>query len=339
MEVSDEKQVGLRSLIEGLQSQEEWAHKRAEIKQRWLHVMGGLPERELVSYERLATAEEAGHTRHHIRYRTAYGDQVTAYLLIPHTAMPPNGFPAIIALHPTANSGKDDIALRSGREGRRYALELAERGYAVLAPDTITAGERKANGEEFFHTASFDRQYPTWSAVGKMLVDHLYGVDLLSSLAEVDADRIGAIGHSLGGYNAYFLAGMDTRIKAAAVSCGLSTFQGDPDPNRWGKRDWFSHLPQLTELRGEGLIDFDFHEIAALAAPAPLFFWIAQQDQYMPHWQTIGEAAEQLHQLYDYLGAGSLFQSYIGTSAHDFPDEMRSLAYRFLDRMLAQGAH
>jgi len=336
MEANDQKQ-GLRPLLEGLESPNEWERKRAGIKESWLYAMGGLPDRELVFYERLATAAEAGHTRHHIRYSSAYGDQVTAYLLIPHATTPSGGFPAIMALHPTVHSGKDDIALRSGRDGRRYALELVERGYVVLAPDTITAGERKADGEEYFHTASFDKQYPMWSAVGKMLSDHLYGVDLLCSLAEVDSSRIGAIGHSLGGYNAYFLAGLDTRIKAVAVSCGLSTFYGEPDLNRWGKRDWFSHLPRLEEVKKEGKLNFDFHEIAALAAPTPFFCWIAQQDQYMPHWKEIGEAAEQLHLLYDYLGAKSSFQSYIGTSSHDFPDDIRSLAYQFLDRALAQG--
>jgi len=337
MKASDKKQTELRSLTSDLKNLEDWDRKRSKIRQAWLQVVGDLPEREPVQYERLATAAEASHTRYHIRYDTAYGDQVTAYLLIPHASLElPNGFPAVIAMHPTVNTGKDDIALQSGREGRRYALELAERGYVVLAPDTITAGERKAAGEEYFHTALFDRQYPSWSAVGKMLTDHLHGVDLLSSLAEVDSDRIGAIGHSLGGYNAYFLAGMDSRIKAVAVSCGLSTFYGDADPNRWGKRDWFSHLPKLTELINKNKINFDFHEIAALAAPTPFFCWIAQQDQYMPHWQEIGEAAAELYQLYEYLGAGDKFRSYIGTSRHDFPDELRNLAYQFLDSWLKE---
>lgn len=339
MEAFSKRQEGLRSLTGDVQSPADWEHKSDEIRKAWLELAGGLPEREPVRYERLATVVESSHTRHHIRYGTAYGDHVTAYLLIPHVAAPPpSGLPAMIALHPTADTGKDDIALQSGREARRYALELAERGYVVLAPDTITAGERKAAGESYFHTALFDERYPAWSAVGKMLTDHLYGVDLLSGLPEVDANRIGAIGHSLGGYNAYFLAGIDARIKAVAVSCGLSTFYGDADPNRWGKREWFSHLPRLTELKEQNKISFDFHEIASLAAPTPFFCFIAQQDQYMPHWKEIGEAAAELRQLYEYLGYKNRFQAYIGTAEHDFPDELRSLAYQFLDRWLIRKA-
>ena len=335
MKSSEAKTRELAPLMQGLAEPADWERKSGEIRRKWLELMGGLPQREAVRYERLSTTVEASHTRHHIRYDAAYGDQVTAYLLIPHVnPYPAQGLPAVIALHPTANSGKDDIALHSGRASRRYALELAERGYVVLAPDTITAGERKADGTEYFHTALFDEQYPEWSAVGKMLSDHLHGVDLLCSLAEVDTEKIGAIGHSLGGYNGYFLAGMDSRVKAVAVSCGLSTIYGDADSNRWGRRDWFTHLPKVTEMMNQGTISFDFHEIAALVAPAPFFCWIAQQDQYMPHWQEIGQAAEELKQLYEYLDVPDQFQAYIGTAKHDFPDEMRSLAYRFLDRWL-----
>ncbi|MFD0960908.1 alpha/beta hydrolase [Paenibacillus chungangensis] len=328
---------GLVPLLAGLSTQKDWARKRDAILQSWLELVGGLPERAPVHFEQLDSVREANHMRLHIQYDAAYGDKVTAYLLVPYTMSRANAvgkLPAIMALHPTANAGKDDIAVESGREGRRYALELVERGYIVLAPDTITAGERKDDGADYFHTALFDKQYPEWSAVGKMLSDHLHGLDLLCSLPEVDPERVGAIGHSLGGYNAYFLAGMDERVKAVAVSCGLSTFYGDADNNRWGRRDWFSHLPRVTELMRMGKIDFDFHEIAALAAPTPFFCWIAQQDQYMPHWKEISEAASELHLLYEHLNVGDRFQALIGTSRHDFPDSIRQLAYAFLDKWL-----
>ena len=36
----------------------------------------------------------------------------------------------------------------------------------------------------------------------------------------MNADAIGAIGHSFGAYNAYFLAPFDARVKAIVASCG-----------------------------------------------------------------------------------------------------------------------
>ncbi|WP_068777365.1 S9 family peptidase [Paenibacillus sp. FJAT-26967] len=327
----------LASLTAELTDPVQWASKRAAILKQWLELMGGLPERVPVRIDWLSSTSEAAHTRHHIRYDTVHGDQVTAYLLVPHIADGSGAqapLPAVLALHPTADAGKGDIALASGRDGRKYALELVGRGYVVLAPDSITAGERREEGSGFFHTGAFYTRHPEWSAVGKMLADHLQGLDLLCTLPQVDSARIGAIGHSLGGYNAYFLAGVDERVRAVAVSCGLSTFHGDPEPERWGVRSWYTHLPEVTEALAQERLSFDFHEIAALAAPTPFFCWIAQQDTYMPHWQEIGEAAAELHQLYEFLGCGSRLQAVIGTSGHDFPEPVREWAYNFLDHWL-----
>lgn len=330
---------GFKSLTAGLSNPGQWDAKRTLILRQWLELLGGLPERVPVRFTRLSSTLEAAHTRHHIRYDTVYGDTVTAYLLIPHdkdSSRASGPLPAILALHPTANEGKSDIALPTGREDRRYALELVERGYVVLAPDCITAGERREEGTAFFHTEAFYARHPEWSAVGKMLADHLQGLDLLCSMPEVDIGRIGVIGHSLGGYNGYFLAGADDRIKAVAVSCGLSTFHGDPDPQRWGQRSWFTHLPQVTEAFVRDSQQLDFHEIAALVAPKPFFCWIAQQDAYMPHWKEIGEAAAELHELYALLGSGDRLQAVIGTSGHDFPKPVRDWTYNFLDRWLGR---
>jgi pimeloyl-ACP methyl ester carboxylesterase len=60
--------------------------------------------------------------------------------------------------------------------------------------------------------------------MAKMLYDGLRAVDLLASLPEVDAQRIGAAGHSLGGKEALYLAAFDDRVKAAVASeAGIGT--------------------------------------------------------------------------------------------------------------------
>ncbi|GIP32934.1 S9 family peptidase [Paenibacillus sp. J2TS4] len=334
---SDLNSSGIPPLLERVESQDQWLHKRSRIFDRWMEVVGGLPSREPIQYEVLSESQESDHLRLHLVYKTAYGDKVPAYLLIPSDGSAlaqGKRYPAVLALHPTAPEGKDDVATPSGREGRKYGLELVSRGYVVLAPDTITAGERVYAGSEPYQTAPFYEQYKEWSAVGKMMTDHQYGLDLLTTLDYVDPERIGAIGHSLGGYNAFFLAGADERIKAVVSSCGFSTFAGDEEMHRWGQRDWFSHLPVVSQEAEKGRVPFEFHEIAALAAPTPFFNWSAQQDRIFPHWKLILEALGELDKLYKWMGAEQAFVSLMGNSGHDFPDEIRLLAYRFLDRWL-----
>jgi fermentation-respiration switch protein FrsA (DUF1100 family) len=331
-------QNGVPKLLDQIASREQWEDRRERIRHTWMDCIGGIPERRPVSCRILSEVREADHIRRHIVYDSVMGDKVTAFLLLPleitsGTCMNKR-FPAILALHPTADTGKMDIATALGRDNRRYGLELANRNYIVLAPDAISAGERVYEEAEPFQTAPFYQQHPTWSVVGKMIADHMQGIDLLCSLDDVDPERIGVIGHSLGGYNAFFLAGVDRRVKAIVSSCGFSTFAGDPTPDRWGIRDWFTHIPRISEDLQTGMVPFEFHEIAALAAPIPFLNWSGQSDHIFPHWKFIAEALQDIHELYKLLGAGDRFVSLLGSCGHDFPPHVRVLAYDFLDSWL-----
>jgi hypothetical protein len=321
--------------IDTANASQRWSLRRREIAEVWARYLGHMPERVDTDVRIESRTREADHVRIHLSYATGYGDRVPAYLLVPGDDERPQGrFPAVMALHPTHAAGKADVASPAARKNRAYGLELVSRGYVVLAPDTITAGERLMEGEEAFRTAPFYRKFPQSTAIGKMLHDHQQGLDVLASLAFVDAERIGAIGHSLGAYNAFILAGWDRRVKAVVSSCGLSPFAGDPDPNRWGLRDWFTHLPRISDDLARGEVPFEFHEIAALCAPTPMFQWSGQNDPIFPHWPNIAEALREIGRLYDMLGAGDRYVGLMGYAGHDFPREIRLSAYRFLDQWL-----
>lgn len=328
--------TGIPSLLDHVSTKEQWEEKRQAILEIWMEYIGTLPQRTAVEWETISETPLEDHDRIHLRYTSAYGDHVTAFLLLPAgyraAGQGDTLYPAILAFHPTNAEGKIDVGTPEGRENRQYGLELVRRGYVVLVPDTITAGERIYT--DAFQTAPFYEKHPEWTAVGKMLIDHMYGVDLLCSLENVDSKRIGAIGHSLGGYNAFFLAGADQRVRAIVSSCGFATFAGDPRPNRWGLRDWFSHIPRLTADIDQGLVPFEFHEICALAAPTPAFYWSGQQDRIFPHWQEISQAMADLKKLYAMLGAEDAFLYLMGSTEHDFPDYARHAAYQFFDRWL-----
>jgi hypothetical protein len=92
----------------------------------------------------------------------------------------------MLALHQTVPQGKDEPAGLSGDSNKHYGKELVERGYVVLVPDSITAGERVYPGAEPFVTRPFDESHPHWSAMGKMIWDHMRAVDYLVSLPVVD---------------------------------------------------------------------------------------------------------------------------------------------------------
>jgi cephalosporin-C deacetylase-like acetyl esterase len=50
-------------------------------------------------------------------------------------------------------------------------------------------------------------------------------LDVLEALPEVAVERIGVIGHSLGGHSGMFTAVFEPHIKAIVSSCGFTTFR------------------------------------------------------------------------------------------------------------------
>lgn len=334
----------MKPLLQGIESLADWEIKQAQIRSNWLKMLGTSPIEGMNfeagndgSYEVISEAEEQDHRRLYIRYETRDEDTVFAYLLLPQQSGEANkNHPAVLALHPTTEAGKSDISLKEGRDNRRYGLELVKRGYVVLAPDSITFGDRVYEGEHPFQTAPFYKRYPEWTAVGKMLADHIRGVDILVSLPQVKANQIGVIGHSLGGYNGWFMAGIDRRIRAVVSSCGFSMFSGDPERNRWGRREWFSHIPSLTEEINRNHYSFEWHEIAALAAPTPMFMWCGTRDKIFPNWrENVGGLAD-IESLYRFLNKEQVFDCWFGAEGHDFPLDIRERAYRFLDQHLGR---
>ncbi len=311
---------------------DDWTAARATILQRWLDVLGPMPELIEPEHEVLEVTREPDHVRHHIRYRTGDGDQVPALVLVPLDE--PTGA-GVMALHPTNAAGKADVATAAGRDGRRYGLDLVRQGHVVLAPDAITAGERIAAGADPFHTAQFVADHPGVSPVAKMLADHRQGVSVLAAWPGVDPDRIGSVGHSLGAYNSWFLAGIDDRVRAVVSSCGFATFAGDSQRHRWGQRDWFSHFPLLSKDLDDGRVPFEFHEIMALVAPKPVMSWVATADRIFPNWSESTQGLNRVFDLYAALGHADRFLTWVGHGPHDFPAQVSSVAYDFLSRHLS----
>lgn len=342
------KEIGdsavLFDLLEGLDQEAAledkraaWAERAESIREAVLEAMGPFPERIQPEVEWLESTQVEGIVLQKLNYTSWDGDRVPAYMIArPDVLEGGQTVPGIMALHQTVPQGKDEVAGVSGRPDMRFGWELASRGFVVFAPDVLSAGERTYPGMKPYQTAPFQERYPAWSMMGKMLYDHRLGLDVLQSLSSVDGTRIGAIGHSLGGYNAFLLAAFDDRVKATVSSCGFSTFAGDPNPGRWGLRpEWFSHMPKVSDYLRDGTIPFEFHQAAAIAAPVPFFNWSTQQDAIFPHWPAIASGLLRIGEVYQFLEAEpESFVSLLGVGPHSFPYYAREAAFAWLERRL-----
>ena len=313
-----------------------WERRREGIRAGLFETIGDPPVArntrsiQVVDEEALDT-----YVRIRISYVVGDGDTITAFLLRPKDLITPA--PAILALHQTVDEGKGEVVGLSGSSDFAYGHELATRGYLVLAPDHLTAGERILPGCGSFESGPFYDQYPGWSMVGKNLEDSRSGVDVLCALDDVDTGRIGVIGHSHGGHNAIFAAALDERIRVAVSNCGLSAFSEEEEALEWSLEDGYVYIPKLRKYLLEDVAPpFDLHEVAALIAPRPWLNVSSYFDRAYGNQEFLAEVGTQLYQVYNLHGASGAFGYYMHGGGHSFPRSARDLAYGWLDRWLKE---
>jgi len=258
--------------------------------------------------------------RKRLSFAAEPGDRVPAYLLVPKGLK--GKAPAVLCLHQTTAIGKGEPAGAGGKPSLHYALHLAERGFVTLAPDYPNFGDHKLD--------AYAHGYASGSM--KAIRDNVRAVDLLQSLPEVEAERIGCMGHSLGGHNTMFTAVFEPRIKVMVSNCGFNAFQHyyKGDLKGWSSK---TYMPRIPSYGGWQNMPFDFHEVVGAFAPRP-FLAIAPLRDSNFEVQGVREAIASAKDVYKLLGAEDRLQAEHPDCEHDFPPEMRERAYAWLERWL-----
>ncbi len=195
-----------------------WEARRAELRQAWLDWLGPMPERPAnTQWHVLRTDELPGVTRQLVEYEGEPGQKVQAYLLRPKAPSKTKLRPGIVALHPTTTRTIEPIAGVEGNADQQTGLTLARRGFVVLCPRCFLWQDADDYNAA---VAQFRQRHPDTLGMHKMLYDAQRAVDLLAAQPDVDPQRLGAYGHSLGAKEALYLAAFDERIRAAVASEG-----------------------------------------------------------------------------------------------------------------------
>ncbi|MCI0493177.1 MAG: acetylxylan esterase [Planctomycetes bacterium] len=174
--------------------------------------------------------------------------------------------PAMLCLH--GHGGSAEMVFDPKSIYRGFADHFARGGYVVIAP---TLEHR-----EYAATA---------------LWDLMRCVDILTQRGEVDAQRIGAAGLSMGGEWTMWIAACDERIKAAVVSGWMCTTAGVfavPNCPCW-------ELPGFVPV-------MDVCETHLLIAPRPVLFENAEADESFPLKYTF-EGFQRIQRGYRVFGA------------------------------------
>lgn len=297
----------------------DWGAVRKEISSAVLSLVGSLPKsRNDVQLKFVDEFDEDGYTRYRVNYFAHDWERVSAWLFVPEEN---EEVPGVLCCHSATPEGKNEPAGISGDPSFAFAKRYVDMGYVTLAPDCITAGERVYSGVEPLNTKSFYKANPKASAVGRMLIDHMYALDAMQESKFVDADRIGVVGHALGGVNAVMLAAFDERVQAAVAANAFTRFSVDDNPERWFAANGMVLLPRVKKIVESGEFPFDWEHVLALAAPAAILLLSGTRDSSFNKPESCEDAVKRAKTVYKILGAAKAIDCHIHSDEHPMPPE------------------
>ena len=214
--------------------------------------------------------------------------------------------------------------------GRTYADELARRGFVVLCPDAFYFGSQRLNPDDI--TGIFTEKYPaikssdeneairaynefcsvhegimakyifdsgtTWPGI--LFHSDRVAVDYLMTRPEVDQQRIGCMGLSIGGFRSANLFGLDPRISVCVDAGWMTSFVMQLD-NHLRNHTWMIYTPRQLEY-------LDLPDVASLNAPRPLMIINCKKDALYTI-EAMKSAENKLGAIYQKLNAADHFKA------------------------------
>jgi dienelactone hydrolase len=302
---------------------QDWQRRREHIVANMEKVMGALPSPERrvpLDVQVLQTEELPTLMRKKITYAPTKDYRMPAYLLVPRGLKKPG--PAMLCLH--GSSGSRGRTAGLGADYPRYTLELAERGYVTIAPDYPLLGENQTDPAKVGFA----------SGTMKGIWDHMRAVDLLVSMSEVDPQRIGVVGVSLGGHNSLFAGVFDRRLKVIVTSSGFDSF-ADYMGGKLGGWCQTLYMPRIETVYGKDprRVPFDFPEVLGAIAPRPLYIHAPLNDSNF-RVESVKRCVAAASQVYGLLGAADQIVAVYPPGGHGYPKDARERSYQFIDRVL-----
>jgi len=303
----------------------EWRRRRAEMAAEWHRIMGPWPTLlERPRLEILNSAARESFVQHRIRLEIARDQFIEGWLLVPPSLGPK---PAVLV---PFYEPETSVGLNTQRH-RDFARQLARRGFVTLAIGSPGGEARRPDlGGAVCQPLSF------------LAYVAANGHTALTQRPEVDAKRIGIVGHSYGGKWALFAAALYEPFAACAVSDpGIVWDEARPNINYW--EPWYlGH--EAGRTRTPGLVTptnprtgayreliaggHPLTELHALLAPRPFLVSGGAEDP-VERWREL----QPLWRVNQLLG----FNDRVGLTSrpnHDPTPESNAVILEFFERFL-----
>jgi dienelactone hydrolase len=275
-----------------------------------------------------------GYTVEKFVFHNGVDSEVPGYLAIPEKRE--GRRPAILGMHGHSSSKENIFGVDASSQD--VAGLLARRGYVVMAIDNYFNGERKGKGpagDREVMARGSDQEMSLFklnlwlgrTLWGMMVRDEQIALDYLASRPEVDPQRIGVEGMSMGSTRAWWLAAIDDRVKALV---GVACFTRYED------------LIAIRELRAHGIYyfvpgilkHFDSEGVMALVAPRPFLALTGDRDAGSPP-EGMKTLEKILQRFYGLYGKPEQFRSIVyPETGHEYTEDMKKRMVEWFDRFL-----
>ncbi|GAA4859817.1 alpha/beta hydrolase family protein [Paenibacillus vulneris] len=302
--------------------------KRLELRSRLIESLGSfdMPQGEDADFRPvlLESVELEDVIRERVEISTMGGLRMPVYIMKSKQLQGKN--PAVLLWHGHGYGSRSLVGLQedgspkpeTGKRGDNIALELARRGLVVVAPEVAGFGDRRLERDRLqdpslknsCYNLSVSLMMAGKTTAGLRVYEALRASEYASTLEEVDAGRIGNMGHSGGGTIASLSAALDPRIQASVVGIYPNTYRGSILAMR---HCLCNYIPGI-------LLHAEMPDLLGLIAPKPLFIEAGMDDPIFPV-ATTREAIRILENIYADMGLSSNLDSHVFEGRHEVSGE------------------
>jgi len=239
----------------------------------------------------LHTKKRQGYTEEKISVEICSSWHMLVYLLRPDQ---PNDW-GVAALCGHGTGVREIIGLSQPNYQKNFAVELAQRGCTVVAPEFIAFGEARLHGdahENSCYTVTAALHLCGTSTAALRVYQAQRCLDLLAAQAGVDPSKLGCMGISGGGLVALMLACADERGSAAVVSGYVNTLRASVLASHHCADNYIHGLLCVGEP----------YDLAAAIAPRCLCIESGTKDEIFPI-NGAQQAHDEIRRVYTLLGA------------------------------------
>ena len=332
MGVAREQYSRRHNSVENLMNAEELHHRQKYLRECFLKMIGGLPERTPLNARVVGKLDRGDIWIEKILFESLPKFYVTGLLYLPKKRTGP--VPGIFSPCGHSKNGKAFETYQT------FHASLARRGFAVLTIDPLGQGERSQCYDPKTKKFPMELACPEHGYVGNPLYllgdnlaryliwDGIRSIDYLQTRPEVDHNKIGVTGQSGGGTLTAYISALDNRVKVSMPICYITSLywrmgnRATADPEWDPEQDLFETL-----LNG-----VDHAELLTLFAPKPLQIGSAQQD-FFPIEGTRA-TYEEVQRIYELMDAEAKLNKVEVNDKHNLSPGLRQAAYQWFDRWL-----